>query len=101
MAETTRQLGAGGGSQHGGTSAIEMTLVESFTEISPGQRAECPCGEGARNGGHECPGREGLCPSTELSSPPESMKKHPEVSPDLEKIIDVMRGDIRPEGNFH
>lgn len=70
-------------------------------EISPGQPAEHPCGEGARIGGHVCPGREGLCPSTELSSVPESMKKHPEVSPDLERVRDVTREDIKPEGNFH
>lgn len=45
--------------------------------------------------------REDLSPSTGLSLPPEHMRKHPEVSHDLERMRDVMRMDLNPEGNCH
>lgn len=45
--------------------------------------------------------REDLSPSTGHSLAPGHMRKHPEVSHDLKRMRDVMRGDLKPEGNSH
>lgn len=45
--------------------------------------------------------REDLSPPIRLSLAPGHMRKHPEVSHDHERMRDVMRGDLIPEGNCH